>query len=142
MNVSRLPTRYSFLYIFIEKYICKYLNNWTQVQLHLLVFFSLDVWIVPVNEERKKERAVDGKDGERERKWKKEGRQRKREREMQENSLISCFNTQTTIYTYVHVSKALSFIIRVSIYRKPLVSRFLLVYIFKTWFFIQYLEKL
>lgn len=69
-------------------------------------------------------------------------KERGREIEMQENSLISCFNTQTTIYTYVHVSKALSFIIRVSIYRKPLVSRFLLVYIFKTRFFIQYLEKL
>lgn len=69
-------------------------------------------------------------------------KERGREIEMQENSLISCFNTQTTIYTYVHVSKALSFTIRVSIYRKPLVSRFLLVYIFKTRFFIQYLEKL
>lgn len=137
MNVSRLPTRYSFLYIFIEKYM--YLNNWTQVQLHLLVFFSLDVWIVPVDEERKKrgqwmEKTEKGRGSERRRGDKERGR----EIEMQENSLISCFNTQTTIYTYVHVSKALSFTIRVSIYRKPLVSRFLLVYIFKTRFFIQY----
>lgn len=140
MNVSRLPTRYSFLYIFIEKYM--YLNNWTQVQLHLLVFFSLDVWIVPVNEERKKGQWMEKTEKERGSERRRGDKERGREIEMQENSLISCFNTQTTIYTYVHVSKALSFIIRVSIYRKPLVSRFLLVYIFKTWFFIQYLEKL
>lgn len=141
MNVSRLPTRYSFLYIFIEKYM--YLNNWTQVQLHLLVFFSLDVWIVPVDEERKKRgQWMEKTEKERGSVRRRGDKERGREIEMQENSLISCFNTQTTIYTYVHVSKALSFIIRVSIYRKPLVSRFLLVYIFKTRFFIQYLEKL
>lgn len=141
MNVSRLPTRYSFLYIFIEKYM--YLNNWTQVQLHLLVFFSLDVWIVPVDEERKKKgQWMEKTEKERGSERRRGDKERGREIEMQENSLISCFNTQTTIYTYVHVSKALPFTIRVSIYRKPLVSRFLLVYIFKTRFFIQYLEKL
>lgn len=78
---------------------------------------------------------VDRKDGEREWNWKNEGdKQRGREKEMSENSLISCFNTQTTIYMYVHFSEAICFIIlRVSkyMYRKPqLVSWFLLVSIF------------
>lgn len=117
VNVLRLLTRCSFLHIFIEFFFllkntcsrtverrCNYIYKY---------FFLLIFELFPLlKRERKRGQWMEKTEREREREEAKEGEETKKEKErikeMIENSLISCFNTQHIqqlhIYTYVHAT--------------------------------------